>query len=1567
MVFSLVNDQYKSPLPSPNTQYNLKALIHLVKPDRRQHAYRRLKQRSSPQTFQHGTGVRRPPSNRPGCALTYTAFTRDPTLATFGTLLRTRGREVRHAPNMGSKPREAPGMACSACYYLVISSTHLSNGHFRRVKGVFRGPLCPTATSDSPEHAERALGCSVEDLKALFYCELCHKQYLRHQEFDNHINSYDHAHKQRLKELKHREFARNVASKSWKDQRKQEKALRRLHQLAQLQQETQRVPGRTSGLRSAVRAVRPQQQKHKDQSDRIPENKAEPFTHSPSPTQPRTARLSLQLEDPCQSPSQMLLPTALAESPLITHPASNTDPPAVYPQSCLGLHPQLPLSGRGRVGGRLGVSFCFSRRGPRLEPSASVFSDLEEEEREKREQMKERIKGMMEDIDREIGAAEEGKHKSRSDSVSLNTSEPIPREAAKEEGEIGTRDAVKAHSTISPAAPDNQSHDAPCLLSQTQLALWGTAQAGSHMGTEHTDSETDSKRETEVGMEESQYMCVLGKDGCTRLRWPVNLLMFTKSQPHISYSCSPLCLDTQQPEQLTEDLQESQQNLLSALSDESELPVPVILTPDAASCLQRQTRQELKAHRQEAEEHINVETEAHLLLKKENISSSETRPERGRCPLSMDDCGRAASRPFDPAHSDSSDTNPQNPLGGRLGGARGTRERAIIALNCKLESVTQPGTQTMCTSPSRCDTETLCKCASAPQPCVGFSEVSRKKRRARTKKHKLGKKKSGEKENASNKRQSARCKVRSVVSTVSIGTERSGEARGNWGKQRRQRETREMRMRRRRVQGAGSSCLLGRCEAEPVSVPVRKRRPHRSLSTESQSQPDREQAEHCSADSQLDRHNEGEGKRDRDAVAFPWRSHFSLHSFSPGCNSKLFWERGHHSNPKSFIDCCYPDNSCGCSPARKRKLLHRDRKPIHSKRKSLRHRAVWEETERGRKMGGHSGCRDRGPISDTEQWEWLRGSYPRGSEEGRSRSGWRSRNRAVEWDRVSKFSPSPGSWGRRGRRLSTEDVDWDRCSVDRWTWGSSDSWEDRGTHRSTSGCRTGADTRDSPGCVWKCAGTRRSSSRHFSSPEWWTSRQTYSPQSVINTQYSRCHSPRSCSPCSSTSMSELSWDWSRSSTCSGVTVDGLTVNSGRTSSVAPGLSSDAPQEAKKQSSPMSISSGLTSCSFSHSLPQRSNFAPIVPGLNTHHCNTSPSQLKEPNIQSDLVHRPLLAPVDTSRSGTTIPGLSLSKSLPQKTARMLLLPLIGKLPAIQRKARRNKGLLEKSQEKEGEEEEDTRSSGMDPGAVAKSPKCPLDTVESNPRNAPNLCIRTEDKQTDRETALPISFTAEEMDKYRLLQEQAREHMQKVLEQLQESADIHTETDYTQTKTESCETSQEQYTPVSLHNPSQPQTQTLHTDMMQTQGQHTLQVNLPLPHVTPQENFTQPMALRVPSLPPLSSLHHIILQHAALSLHPSSSSSSTSSNSPSMHPHPAQLPHPLPHLHPTLAHHLHLAPFSITSLFPSILLSHHPIPLLPQSPAFHATPLAPLSQVALRPLNPQSFMERAWPVRFQQKAL
>ncbi|KAB1254486.1 G patch domain-containing protein 8 [Camelus dromedarius] len=41
---------------------------------------------------------------------------------------------------------------------------------------------------------EKAIAKALEDLRASFYCELRDKQYQKHQEFDNHINSYGHAH-----------------------------------------------------------------------------------------------------------------------------------------------------------------------------------------------------------------------------------------------------------------------------------------------------------------------------------------------------------------------------------------------------------------------------------------------------------------------------------------------------------------------------------------------------------------------------------------------------------------------------------------------------------------------------------------------------------------------------------------------------------------------------------------------------------------------------------------------------------------------------------------------------------------------------------------------------------------------------------------------------------------------------------------------------------------------------------------------------------------------------------------------------------------------------------------------------------------------------------------------------------------------------------------------------------------------------------------------------------------------------------------------------------------------------
>ena len=37
---------------------------------------------------------------------------------------------------------------------------------------------------------------STSELRKSYYCELCDKQYSKYSEYDNHLNSYDHHHRQ---------------------------------------------------------------------------------------------------------------------------------------------------------------------------------------------------------------------------------------------------------------------------------------------------------------------------------------------------------------------------------------------------------------------------------------------------------------------------------------------------------------------------------------------------------------------------------------------------------------------------------------------------------------------------------------------------------------------------------------------------------------------------------------------------------------------------------------------------------------------------------------------------------------------------------------------------------------------------------------------------------------------------------------------------------------------------------------------------------------------------------------------------------------------------------------------------------------------------------------------------------------------------------------------------------------------------------------------------------------------------------------------------------------------------
>ncbi|CAO3626923.1 unnamed protein product [Cunninghamella blakesleeana] len=65
----------------------------------------------------------------------------------------------------------------------------------------------------------------LKQVKSAFYCDLCDKQYNKVSEFDQHLQSYDHHHKKRLKEMK--ESTKKSAIGQSEKERKREKERRR--------------------------------------------------------------------------------------------------------------------------------------------------------------------------------------------------------------------------------------------------------------------------------------------------------------------------------------------------------------------------------------------------------------------------------------------------------------------------------------------------------------------------------------------------------------------------------------------------------------------------------------------------------------------------------------------------------------------------------------------------------------------------------------------------------------------------------------------------------------------------------------------------------------------------------------------------------------------------------------------------------------------------------------------------------------------------------------------------------------------------------------------------------------------------------------------------------------------------------------------------------------------------------------------------------------------------------------------------------------------------------------------
>ncbi|XP_060758036.1 G patch domain-containing protein 8 isoform X2 [Neoarius graeffei] len=442
---------------------------------------------------------------------------------------------------------------------------------------------------------EKAIAKALEDLRANFYCELCDKQYQKHQEFDNHINSYDHAHKQRLKELKQREFARNVSSRSRKDGRKQEKMLRRIHELAEQRKQQDCVPGSGPMFKQTTVAV---------------DGEEGGFSSIDGvPMTPDSGMEESSGEDKGNSGGF----------------GQSSPKPGPTISFSLRKNTSSPVPSGGSHTPKVSVSFSFAKKAPvKLETAAAVFADHGEEAVEGEEGQEEGVEKM---------AGEEGGTTSSTDSprsasggvggggdeqaqsddggTLASTLNKLKMMMTKEEGysgqepqyyhymppahcrvkphfqfllfmkasdQCGSREeeedgeeepkaeqaegdagqkeakdndcksekgAAKEPSTNSASSPnvktEEVSDNVPGIVSNAA----SSSAASSSAASQPTEAKQGSSEPQDTGprMPTGPFFPVLSKDESTTLQWPSELLEFTKAQPSLSYSCNPLYFD----------------------------------------------------------------------------------------------------------------------------------------------------------------------------------------------------------------------------------------------------------------------------------------------------------------------------------------------------------------------------------------------------------------------------------------------------------------------------------------------------------------------------------------------------------------------------------------------------------------------------------------------------------------------------------------------------------------------------------------------------------------------------------------------------------------------------------------------------------------------------------------------------------------------------------------------------------------------------------------------------------------------------------------------------------------
>ncbi|KAH7571242.1 hypothetical protein ACOSP7_013627 [Xanthoceras sorbifolium] len=86
---------------------------------------------------------------------------------------------------------------------------------------------------------EQKIQTEVKEIRKVFYCDLCNKQYKLAVEFEAHLSSYDHNHRKRFKEMREMHGSSSRDDRQKREQQRQEREMAKFAQMADAHKQQQ--------------------------------------------------------------------------------------------------------------------------------------------------------------------------------------------------------------------------------------------------------------------------------------------------------------------------------------------------------------------------------------------------------------------------------------------------------------------------------------------------------------------------------------------------------------------------------------------------------------------------------------------------------------------------------------------------------------------------------------------------------------------------------------------------------------------------------------------------------------------------------------------------------------------------------------------------------------------------------------------------------------------------------------------------------------------------------------------------------------------------------------------------------------------------------------------------------------------------------------------------------------------------------------------------------------------------------------------------------------------------------